>query len=329
MAEKIGISPWEIRYRNAIRPGQTLPNGQIVDDSTGLVETLEAIKPYIDNDQVKHYGLACAMKNAGVGVGLLDYGRCILRVKDSKVHILSGASCIGQGLGTVLVQMVCENTSLNHDQIVYEASNTPDAPDSGVTSGSRQTLVTGEATRRACELLNQALDEAGSLEKLEGQEFYGEYLAKTDPLGSDKPNPVSHVAYGYATQAAILDENGRIEKIIAAHDVGRVVNPLSVEGQIEGGVIMSCGYALTEKYPLKDCKPTARFGTLGLFRANQTPDVVSIIVEKPGLNVACGAIGIGEITSIPTAPAIRNAYYHYDGKLRYRLPLEDTPYSRK
>jgi CO/xanthine dehydrogenase Mo-binding subunit len=86
---------------------------------------------------------------------------------------------------------------------------------------------------------------------------------------------------------------------------------------------------LTEKYPLKDCKPTARFGTLGLFRANQTPDVVSIIVEKPGLNVACGAIGIGEITSIPTAPAIRNAYYHYDGKLRYRLPLEDTPYSRK
>ena len=154
-------------------------------------------------------------------------------------------------------------------------------------------------------------------------------MGKTDPLGADVPNPVSHIAYGYATQVCILDEDGRIQEIVAAHDVGKAVNPLSVEGQIEGGVVMSMGFALTERYPLADCKPTAKFGTLGLLRAHQIPKITPIIVEKPGLNVACGAIGIGEITAIPTAPAIADAYFRYDGRFRTSLPLENTPYTRK
>ena len=335
MAEKVGISPWEIRYRNAIRPGGVLPNGQIVDESTGLVETLEAIKPAYD-EAVKSgdpVGIACAMKNAGVGVGIPDWGRCRLIVEDDgKVHIYSGASCIGQGLGTVLVQVVVTNTGLHRDDIVYERSNTWIAPDSGDTSGSRQTLVTGEATRRACEKLKAELDSGKTLDALKGQEFYGEYLAKTDPLGADVPNPVSHVAYGYATQMCILDkETGRIKKMVAAHDVGKAVNPLSVEGQIEGGVVMSMGFALTEKYPIdENCKPTAKYGTLGLFRANQIPpEIQAIVVEKPGLNVAGGAIGIGEITSIPTAPAIADAYYRLTGEREFSLPLKNTPYAPK
>lgn len=326
MADLVGISPWEIRYRNAIRPGQELPNGQIVDESTGLVETLESIKSYYDSS--KYVGIACAMKNSGVGVGIPDTGRVRLVVRSGKVHIFAGASCIGQGLGTVLTQMVYSQTGIDHHDIVYERSNTYCAPDSGTTSGSRQTLFTGEACRRACQDLRDALKE-NSLTELEGKEFYGEYLGKTDPLGANVPNPVSHIAYGYATQICILNEEGRIEKIVAAHDVGKAVNPTSIEGQIQGGVVMSMGFALTERYPLKDCTPTAKFGTLGLFRANQIPDIVPVIVEKPGLNVACGAIGIGEITSIPTAPAIADAYYRYDGRFRTSLPLEDTPYSRK
>jgi len=335
MADLVGISPWEIRYRNAIRPGGVLPNGQIVDESTGLVETLEAIKPEFDRAvaEGKPVGLACAMKNAGVGVGIPDWGRCKLIVEeDAKVHIYSGASCIGQGLGTVLVQVVVTNTGLSREEIVYERSNTWIAPDSGDTSGSRQTLVTGEATRRACEKLKEELAGGKTLQQLIGQEFYGEYLAKTDPLGADVPNPVSHVAYGYATQMCILDPaSGRIEKMVAAHDVGKAVNPLSCEGQIEGGVVMSMGYALTEQYPIDaNCKPTARYGALGLFRANQIPpEIKAIVVEKPGLNVAGGAIGIGEITSIPTAPAIADAYFRYDGQRRLSLPLDNTPYSRK
>ena len=326
MAEKVGISPWEIRYRNAIRPGQELPNGQIVDQSTGLAETLEAIKDVYESHP--YAGIACAMKNAGVGVGLPDWGRCRLYVHDERVEIHSGASCIGQGLGTVLVQMAAEQLGLKREEIYYDASNTYDAPDSGTTSGSRQTLITGEACRRACQKLKEDLKEK-SLKELEGCEYLGEYLAKTDAMGSDVKNPVSHVAYGYATQVCILDKKGRIEKIVAAHDVGKAVNPLSVEGQIEGGVVMSAGFALTERYGLKDCKPQDKYGTLGLFRANQAPEVESIIVEKEGLQVAEGAIGIGEITSIPTAPAIAAAYYQYDGQYRTSLPLTNTPYERK
>ena len=326
MADVVGISPWEIRWRNAIRPGQELPNGQIVDESTGLAETLEAVKPYYE--KAKYAGLACAMKNAGVGVGIPDTGRVRLTVEDGKVHIFAGASCIGQGLGTVLTQMICGQTGLSHEDVVYERSNTYFAPDSGTTSGSRQTLFTGEACRQACQGLKAALEEGG-LASLNGREFYGEYLGKTDPLGADVPNPVSHIAYGYATQVCILDEDGKLKQIVAAHDVGKAVNPLSVEGQIEGGVVMSMGYALTERYPLTDCKPNVKFGTLGLFRANQIPEIVPIIVEKEGLDVACGAIGIGEITSIPTAPAIAGAYFRYDGKRRTALPLEGTPYSKK
>ena len=333
MADLVGISPWEIRLRNAIRPGGVLPNGQIVGPETGLVETLEAVKPYYD-EAVKNgdpVGLACAMKNAGVGVGLPDWGRAKLIVEDDgKLHIYTGASCIGQGLGTVLTQMIVTNTALAPEDVVFERSNTWIAPDSGDTSGSRQTLVTGEAVRRACEKLNAAL-EGHALADLAGREFCGEYLAKTDPLGADVPNPVSHVAYGYATQMCILDKDtGRIKKIVAAHDVGRAINPLSCEGQIEGGVVMSMGFALTEKFPIdENCRPTAKYGTLGLFRAPDVPEVRAIVVEKPGLDLANGAIGLGEITSIPTAPAIADAYFRYDGERRYSLPLANTPYAKK
>ena len=334
MADEVGITPWEIRYRNAIRPGGVLPNGQIVDESTGLVETLEAVKPYYDAALAagKPVGLGCAMKNAGVGVGIPDTGRVKLVIEeDRKVHIYSGASCIGQGLGTVLVQMTVSNTDLKRDDIVYERSNTWIAPDSGTTSGSRQTLVTGEACRRACEKFMEARAAGKTLADMVGETYYGEYLAKTDPLGADVPNPVSHVAYGYATQICVLDpKTGRVEQMVAAHDVGKAVNPLSCEGQIEGGVVMSMGFALRERYPIdENCKPIDKYGSLGLFRAHELPEIVAIVVDKPGLNVACGAIGIGEITSIPTAPAIADAYFRYDHERRYSLPLSDTPYERK
>ena len=326
LAEKVGISPWEIRYRNAIRPGQVLPNGQIADASTGVAETLEAVKEVYESEP--YAGIACAMKNAGVGVGLPDWGRCRLLVKDGKLEIHAGASCIGQGLGTVLTQVVSETTGLGIDRIVYCRPNTANSPDSWTTSGSRQTLITGEAAKRACEKLMEDLKRS-DLETLEGRDYVGEYLAKTDKMGSDVPNPVSHVAYGYATQVCVLNEDGTIKKVVAAHDVGKAVNPISVEGQIEGGVVMSLGYALTEQYEIKDGYPVSRYGTLGLFKADKTPDVEPIIVEKPGVDVGYGAIGIGEITSIPTAPAVAGAYYKWNGKFQTKLPLSDTPYERK
>ena len=330
LAEKVGISPWEIRYRNAIEPGKVLPNGQIADRSTALKETLEAVREVYEKN-AGHAGIACAMKNAGVGVGLPDKGRAKLAVHDGIVEIYAAASDIGQGCATVFVQMVAEATGLGRGEIRNRGSNSEVAPDSGTTSGSRQTLITGEAVRMAAAELSDAMREVGGdLSQLEGREFFAEYFEPTDPLGSKKPYPKSHVAYGFATHVVVLDKDRRVSEVYAAHDSGKVVNPIAIQGQIEGGVLMGLGYALTENFDLKDCVPQNKYGTLGLMRANQIPNIEAIYVEKKELlDVAYGAKGIGEISTIPTAPAVAGAYYAVDHIFRTKLPLKDTPYSRK
>ena len=328
LAKKVGITPWEIRYRNAIEPGKILPNGQIADCSTALKETLEAVKEAYEKN-MDHAGIACSMKNAGVGVGLPDKGRAKLVIEDGVCVIYCAASDIGQGCLTVFCQAVAETTGLSLSKIRNAVANTENAPDSGTTSGSRQTLLSGEAVRGAAALLKEAMDEvSGDLSKLEGRDFFYEYYEPTDKLGADVPFPKSHIAYGYATHVIILDKkDGRVKEVYAAHDSGKVVNPISIQGQIEGGVLMGMGYALTEDWPLKDCVPQVKYGTLGLLRSTQIPDIHAIYVEKDELlGVAYGAKGIGEIATIPTAPAIQGAYYALDGKFRTSLPLEDTYY---
>lgn len=328
LADMVGISHWEMRYRNALKPGDVMPNGQIADPSTALIETLEAVKD--EYEEAEFAGIACGIKNSGLGVGVPDTGRCKASVENGKVHVRTAAACIGQGLATVMLQIAAETLKLSPDMIVMESPDTARTPNSGTTTASRQTLVTGEAVRRVTQLIKDELDKGKTVEELEGQEFYAEYLAKTDPIGTDVPNPVSHVGYGYATQVVILDEEGKLKKVIAAHDVGTPINPLNVEGQIEGGVVMSLGYALTEDFPLEDSVPKVKYGTLGLFKSNQIPEIKSIIVRKKDRNaMAYGAKGIGEIASIPTAPAVQDAYHAFDKKFRTKLPLEETPYSRK
>ena len=327
LAEMAGLTPFEIRYINAVRPGDTLPNGQIADENTAMVETLEAVREICEKNPKA--GIACAIKNSGLGVGVPDTGRCRITVKDGKVHVTSSAACIGQGMGTVQIQMLCQTAGLTPDMIVYDTPDTKYSPNAGNTTASRQTLFTGEAAVRAASLLREALDKEGSLSALNGREFYGEYTGVTDKMGSPKEHPVSHVAYSYATQVVELNDDGTIKRVVAAHDVGTPVNPKALEGQIEGGVVMSLGYALTESFPLEQGRPLAKLGTLGLFRADKTPDVVPVIIDRRMNGPAFGAKGIGEISSIPTAPAVQLAYYNRDGKFRTSLPLEDTPYSRK
>ena len=329
LAEKVGISPWEIRFRNAIEPGKVLPNGQIADPSTALKETLLAVKDVYEANPGRA-GIACAMKNSGVGVGLPDKGRARLVIEDGVCVIYCAASDIGQGCLTVFCQDVAQATGLPLSRIRNGAGSTEIAPDSGTTSGSRQTLLSGEAVRQAALQLAQALEEAGGdLSALEGREFFFEYFEPTDKLGADVPFPKSHIAYGYATHVVILDEKGRVTEVYAAHDSGKVVNPISIQGQIEGGVLMGMGYALTEDFPLRDGVPQARYGTLGLLRAPQIPDIHAIYVEKEELlPVAYGAKGIGEIAAIPTAPALQGAYYALDGIFRTKLPMEKTWYKK-
>ena len=330
LAEKVGISPWEIRYRNAIEPGKVLPNGQIADCSTALKETLEAVKDAYEANY-PNVGLACAMKNAGVGVGLPDKGRAKLVVNDGVIEIYCGASDIGQGCATIFIQMAAETLDLPKSKFKNMGCNSEFDPDSGTTSGSRQTLISGEAIRRVSLELKKDLDAAGGdLNKLNGKDYYAEYFEPTDKLGADVLFPKSHVAYGFATHLVVLDDDGKVKKVYAAHDSGKVVNPISIQGQIEGGVLMSLGYALTEDFKLQDCVPKSKFGTLGLMRATDIPEIEAIYVEKEELlGVAYGSKGIGEIATIPTAPAVQNAYYKRDGKLRPKLPMDDTYYTNK
>ena len=324
LADLTGLSPWEIRFRNALEPGAVMATGQIADASTAIKETLLAVKEEYETAKVA--GIACAMKNTGLGVGVPDTGRAILRIRQGTVEILTGAACVGQGLGTVLRQIVCETAPVGADNVTLHAPDTDVTPNAGTTTASRQTLFTGEAVRQAAIALGEAMKSA-SLAELDGQEFAGQYRGETDPLNSDKPHPVNHVAFGYATQVVCLSESGWLRKVVAAHDVGRAINPTTIEGQIEGAVAMGLGYALQEDFPLKRGVPTAKFGTLGLFRSTDMPEIKIQLIEKNPSALAYGAKGIGEIATIPTAPAVAGAYYRYDKIFRTQLPLANTKYS--
>jgi selenium-dependent xanthine dehydrogenase len=326
LAKLVGISPWEIRFRNAIEPGGVLSNGQIADEGTALKETLLAVKEVIDAHP--DAGIACAFKNSGKGVGVKDVGRVKLKVENGGVTIMTSAACMGQGIATVLVQMVAQAAGIAKSAISVHAPDTQVTPDSGTSTASRQTVVTGEAARRAGIALGEDLM-SHSLAELEGNEYYREYDCVTDSMTSDKPNRTSHVAYGYATQVVLLDEAGKVKKVVAAHDVGKAVNPNGVEGQIEGGVVMGLGYALTENFAVKNGAPAVTLGTLGLWRSTQVPEIDCRIIEKNPSALAFGAKGVGEIVMVTTAPAVACAYFQRDGKLRTSLPLGETPYSRR
>jgi CO/xanthine dehydrogenase Mo-binding subunit len=125
----------------------------------------------------------------------------------------------------------------------------------------------------------------------------------------------------------ILDDEGKVKKVVAAYDVGTPVNIQSIEGQIEGGMVMGLGYALTEELIVEGGYPKTKLGTLGLMRATEAPELEVILVQGRGkIPEAYGAKGVGELCMIPTAPACSHAYYRYDGKFRNKLPLKDTYY---
>ena len=330
LAEMVGIDPWEFRRRNAIKPGDVLPNGQTADLNTNMAACLDALKDvYYANP---YAGIACGFKNSGTGMGKKDVGRVLLSVEGGKIHIRTSASCMGQGIGQMALTEICHVTGLDPALFVFENADTVRTPDSGTSTASRQTVVTGEAARRAGEKLAQALEGGKTVADLEGREFFGEYSVQTDPLGAIKENPISHVSYSYGAQVIILNEEGKITKAVSAFDVGTPVNIQSVEGQIEGGMVMGIGYGVTEKFECVDGQPKSRFGTIGFMRAPEAPEL-EVILCRPEkgdeLPYSLGAKGCGELCMIPTAPACAHAYYRLDGKFRQSLPLEGTPYRKK
>ncbi|MBQ9550040.1 MAG: selenium-dependent xanthine dehydrogenase [Lachnospiraceae bacterium] len=328
LAEMVGIDPFEFRRRNVIKPGDILPNGQTADPNTNMAACLDAVKDvYYGN---KYAGIACGFKNSGTGMGKKDIGRVLLSVEDGNIHIRTSASCMGQGIGQMVLTEICHVTELDPGLFVFEAADTVRTPDAGTSTASRQTVMTGEAARRVGEKLKAAL-EGKTLKELEGKEFYAEFSAITDPLGAIKENPVSHISYSYGAQVIVLDDDGKITKAVSAFDVGTPVNIQSVEGQIEGGMVMGIGYGVTEKVEIEDGEMKSKFGTIGFMRSDAAPELDVILCEpkeEDKLPYSLGAKGCGELCMIPTAPACAGAYYKYDGKFRQSLPLEDTPYRR-
>ena len=331
LAEKVGIDGWEMRWRNAVEVGDTFTTGQVYEKSVGLKQTLQAVKAEYRAARRagRAVGIGCGIKNSGIGNGAAEYGKSRLVVeRDGTVSLYNGYTEMGQGLLTVLVQCAVEVTGLPAEVFRPKVDSTY-ALGCGQTTGSRATLFGGRAVKSAAERLKVELDRGRTLSDLAGEEFPAEVLVD-DTTAPGKKNAAgqikTHTSFGFATQVCILDEAGRVERFIAAHDVGRAINPALCEGQIEGSVHMGLGYALTEDLPCEGGWPvTTKLREIGVLRARDMPTVEVILVEDHEPEGPFGAKGVGEIGLVPTAGAVAGALAAFDGIRRMALPMKDSP----
>jgi xanthine dehydrogenase molybdenum-binding subunit len=243
LAERVGVDGYDIRERNVLGPGDRFATGQVMTSSCGIRQTLEAVMDVYK--KAKYAGIACGIKNTGIGNGMDDSGRLLIRVlKGGRLEILTGYTEMGQGLFTTIRQVVCEETGLDPDTMAVRAVSDL-AVVCGMTTASRATALSAAAGQTAARRLAADLKRS-SLEELAGREYRGEYVCDfTTKPGANVENPKTHMTFSYATQVVILGEDGRLDRVVAAHDVGRAINPLGCAGQIEGSVHMGLGYALS------------------------------------------------------------------------------------
>jgi aldehyde oxidoreductase len=327
LAEKVGIDGWEIRWRNALEPGDTFSTGQFLGPGVGLKKTLLAVKDAYR--AAKHSGIACGVKNTGIGNGLPEYGKVILRPgSDGGVTLFHSWTEMGQGSNTALLQIACEELGLTADRVVVIVDTMRELG-TGQTTASRATVLGGRAVIEAAAKLKAAMN-GGRLEDLAGQEFYGEVLIDwTHKPGDGPEGAATHFAYGWATQVVILDDDGAIERIVAAHDVGKVINPTLLEGQVEGGLHMGLGHSLSEELVVEGGIPvTQTLKSLNIIPPAGMPPLECIFVEEYQPEGPYGAKGVGEIALVPTAGAVAGALHAFDGVRRTRLPMTDSPAAR-
>jgi xanthine dehydrogenase molybdenum-binding subunit len=331
LGERCGRDPFEMREINLLRDGERFGPGQKMKNCAGLRRTLAAVKDVYYGAKVA--GIACGIKNVGIGNGMIDVGRARIDVlAGGRLHVAHGMTEMGQGLHTVALQMMCETAGLPYSEELGVEVTTDDDLDCGMTTASRATVLVGNAVIDAAKKLKSDLDRSGGdLKKLEGRSYRGEFLCDwTVKPGTQSDDPITHLSFGFATQVVIADEaSGKIVKVVAAHDVGRAINPTLCEGQIEGSVHMGLGYALSEELRLEGgwpVDPTMR--KIGVLRAHETPDIEVILIEEPEPMGPFGARGVGEIGLVPTAPAVAAALYKLDGRRRTVLPMRDN-YEKK
>ncbi len=320
LCTKGGFDKYQFRYDNALDIGRMTTTGHVLKEGVGLRECLEAVKDAFKG--AKYAGLACAIKNCGIGNGIDEISETKLKiVAPNKIELYHGWSEMGQGIDTVARQVLAEVCGLDDSIAIEVISATSGGAMGGATTASRGTALLGNSTILAAEKLKADLAKS-NLTELVGKEYFAQYLVDWTTSHDIDGEIISHFSYGYAVHLAILDETGKLQAIHAAHDAGRIINPTLFEGQVEGGVVMGMGYALSENFPVKDGKLTSdRMAKLGLPKAKDVPEIKVFGVECPDTSGPFGAKGVGEISSIPTAAAIANGYYSFDGKRRYTLPL--------
>jgi xanthine dehydrogenase molybdenum-binding subunit len=315
----------------------------------------------------RSWGFAVAYKNTGLGGGAPDKAAAEVELyPNGRMQVRTSSAELGQGLVTVLRLIIAEEFTLSPEQVDVLVMDTDLTPDGGPTTASRQTYVTGNAAYHAARTLREAMtavlaeefdhppDDIQFVEGLaqigeesiplrqvvkimqdEGREsraFYEYWAPETQPLGEGGD---MHFAFSFAAQAAEVEVNTRtgevrVLRVIAANDVGMALNPLGLHGQVEGGVVMGVGHALTENFIVENGIPfTDRLARYRIPNITQAPEITSLIVEHPTTDGPYGAKGVGEIVSIPTIPAITNAIYNAVGVRIDSLPVDQEEIIRK
>jgi aldehyde oxidoreductase len=324
LAALVGISGWDIRKRNVIRPGEVWGPGQIMDAGVaGAEECLDRAKPYIDKALAdgKAVGVGLGLKNSGLGNGLREVTGAVVRFRsDGIIEVRHGFTEMGQGVHTVALQVTVTELGVDPERIRVIVDTTREIG-FGQTTGSRGTLMAAASVQKACQIALAA----GCTTDVD---HYAEHVVDwTQKLGNPEiPNPTIHAAFGYAAQVVIGHrETGAIERVVAIHDVGKAVNPQLCEGQVEGSVHMGLGYALTEDFPSDPLTgfPTAKsLRALGILRPKDIPPIEVVLVEVPQPRSAYGIKGVGEIGLVPTAGAVAAMLHQVDGRWRNSLPMK-------
>ena len=334
LAEKGGFDRWQLRYDNAVRPGALLTTGQRLAEGVALRETLLAVKPAYKTN--KHVGLACAVKNSGIGNGVPEPSDCILTILElggkTGIRIDHGWTEMGQGIHTVARQLLCQALNLDFRVPVEIVSSTAAGAFAGSTTASRGTFQFGRAlldatmdlrtNLAALGLRGERALESADLQPLQGRVFHGRYDSLGQTSAEGPPGEVrNHVSYSFATHLAILDDFGKLVKIVAAHDSGTVINPALYASQVTGGVVMGLGYAMSEELRQSEGRLLSDgLQKCGLLRATDVPEIEVIAIEVPDPAGPLGAKGLGEISAIPAAAALNNALAAFSGVRCFDLP---------
>ena len=321
LCEQGGFDRWQFRYDNALQDGNMTATGQVIEAGAGARATLLAVKD--EFYAAKYAGLACGLKNTGIGNGMPDASSAQVTIAaPDRVIVDHGWTEMGQGVNTVAQQVVATETGID-PRLIEVVIDTAANQEAGMTTASRATSLVGNALIDACKQLKEDL-KTHTLAELVGNTYRGEWVVDwTTKPGAMVEKVYTHYSYSYATQLVILDDDGQVKKITAAHDAGKIFNPTLFEGQLEGSLHMGLGYAISEELVMVNGRPkSTRLRQMGILRAKEMPEMEIIGVEVPDPYGPYGAKGVGEIGLVPTAGAVANALYQFDGVRRTKLPMQ-------